>query len=57
MKLDDHERKEINNAYNQKKKTPEDFEATPVITFVIIISIISVIWFIPLVALTYYIRK
>ena len=56
MKLDDHEEKEIINAYNQKE-TPEAFEATPAITFVIIISIISVIWFIALAVLTYYIRK
>lgn len=42
MKLNDHEEKEINNAYTQKE-TPQAFEATPAATFVIIICVISII--------------
>ena len=56
MKLNDHEENEINKAYSQKE-TPEEFEATPAITFVIILGIISVIWVIAFAVVTYYVRK
>ena len=56
MKLNDHEENEINKAYSHME-TPEEFEATPDITFVIILGIVSVIWVIAFAVVTYYVRK